>query len=91
MYGSYLRWIGIALALFGFLFFVRRGLKRREGSEMSLQPAWLSDLEREAPARPAPSAPTGRGKSDTQQQVEMMTEQNPEQVAAQVRDWLNND
>lgn len=92
-YGSYLRWVLLIVALIGFLFFVRRGLKRREGDELDLNPSWLSDLEREAPqtaTRPAPGAPV-RSKSDAQQQVEQMAEQDPEQVAAQVRDWLNSD
>lgn len=92
-YGGYIRWVILVLAVLGFLFFIRRGLKRREGEDLDLQPSWLSDLERSSPA-PSPQQPPGapvRSKSPAQQQVEQMAEQDPEQVAAQVRDWLNSD
>jgi flagellar M-ring protein FliF len=91
-YGGYLRWLLLIVAALGFLFFVRRGLQRRESAEIDMEPSWLSDLESQSPSRP-PSSPgmPSRNKSDAQQQVEQMADQDPEQVAAQVRDWINND
>ena len=89
LYGGYIKYAVIALIAIFFLLGVRRGLRRRESTEMPLQPTWLADLEKSA-AQTAVKAPK-RGKASTQQQVEKMIDDDPEQVAMQIKEWMNND
>ena len=85
---------GIVLAALIFLFLMRRGLKRRESELAVPQPRWLREIEASIPlgefelgaGRPVLEAPvSGRpGPPD----VGAVARNQPEQVAAQVNQWL---
>lgn len=89
MYGGYIKYAVVGLLAIIFLLGIRRGLRRRESTEMPLQPTWLADLEKNA-ARTAVQTPK-RGKATTQQQVEKMVDEDPEQVAMQIKEWMNSE
>ena len=92
LYGGYIKYVLIGLALLIFLFLTRRGLKRREGDEINLQPTWLDDLERKSSASAGqPATAPKRSKANAQQQVEAMVDDNPEQIAMQIKEWINNE
>ena len=88
-YGGYIKYVLLGIALLLFLILTRRGLKRREGTELSLKPTWVDDLEKGDTARSA-VAPK-RTKANSQSQVEKMIDDDPEQMAMQVKEWMNNE
>jgi flagellar M-ring protein FliF len=89
------KWIGLALATALFLFFVRRGLKRREREGIAAEPTWLREIERSvpvaeltaAPARTAPD-PIHERRAALKAEAEEIAEKQPEQIALQVSEWL---
>lgn len=91
MYGGYIKYVLVGLALLIFLFLTRRGLKRRESDEIDLQPTWLDDLEKRAATTSGPVTAPKRSKANAQAQVEAMVDENPEQVAMQIKEWINNE
>lgn len=93
----YLKYVALGLGVLLFLFFTRRALKRREEEEIELEPMWLQDLERpQAHAHTAPEPPTlevprvERQKGAAEQQVERLTEEDPAQIAQQIKYWMNS-
>jgi flagellar M-ring protein FliF len=104
---GYAKYALIGIASAAFLFFTTRALRRREREGIDEQPAWLrelelpirlSELERETPARgaeqPQPSLmPTtaNGGAVPVRRQVEQLAENNPDRVAQQVRNWMQED
>ena len=96
-----LKWVGLGLASLVFLFFMTRGLKKREGENLGT-PAWLTTIEEpvslaaleertqpmEAPATITlpPRVPDGN-----LQALDQLMEREPERVAAQVKAWMAED
>ena len=77
-----------------FLFVMRRGLKRREGEEIA-QPVWLREIEGPTPIAELEVAPVRAGlepaaerRATVRTQVEEIVKKEPEQVAAQIGQWL---
>ena len=77
-----------------FLFFVRRGLKRREGEAIGLEPTWLREITE---SRPLAELEAGRAGIDLStdarrqhvaEQVEEIVRRQPETVANQVTQWM---
>jgi flagellar M-ring protein FliF len=97
-----LKWVGLGLASLVFLFFVRRGLKRREGETIA-KPAWLTEIEepvsvaaleqRTQIMEPDPAGITlpARAPDANFAQLDQLMEREPERVAAQVRQWMAED
>jgi len=80
-----------------FLFFATRYLRRKEEEPIAVEPAWLrnlqgpvplAELEREvgAAGQGAPATP-----ATTRQRIEELAASNPEQVASQLRAWMNEE
>jgi flagellar M-ring protein FliF len=94
---SLAKWFGLGLAMLLFLFFVRRGLKRREAEGISPEPTWLREIQRSVPVAELTAAPLPeRPELDPAQarrealrvEAEQIAEKQPEQIAIQVAEWL---
>jgi flagellar M-ring protein FliF len=100
---GYAKYALIALASLAFLFFTTRSLRKRESDTIDHEPVWLrelelpvrlSELERE---NPRPSQPTQvmaaapAGSLPARQQVEQLAESDPDRVAQQLRNWMQED
>jgi flagellar M-ring protein FliF len=104
---GYAKYALIGIASAAFLFFTTRALRRREQESVDEQPVWLrelelpvrlSELEREVPQRPSETpqpalAATGAngGTVPVRRQVEQLATNNPDRVAQQVRNWMQED
>ncbi len=103
---GYAKYALIALASLAFLFFTTRSLRKREQDSIDHEPVWLrelelpvrlSELEREnpRPGRPTeimPAVPVGVGATaPARQQVEQLAESDPDRVAQQLRNWMQED
>ncbi len=97
-----LKWVGLGLGSLLFLFFITRGMKRREGENLGT-PSWLTEIE-EPVSLAALEAQTGAGAPDavtqmlpprvpdaTLHQLDQLMEREPERVAAQVKAWMQED
>jgi flagellar M-ring protein FliF len=96
-----LKWVGLGLASLLFLFFVSRGLRKREGQELA-GPAWLTEIEEpvslaELEQRtqvldgPATITLPPRVPDGSLQALDQLMEREPERVAAQVKQWMAED
>jgi flagellar M-ring protein FliF len=98
-----LKWVGLGLGTLLFLFFVSRGMKRREGENLGT-PSWLTEieepvslatLEARTGAAAAPDAVTQmlppRVPDASLHQLDQLMEREPERVAAQVKAWMAED
>jgi flagellar M-ring protein FliF len=94
-----LKWVGLGLASLIFLFFMMRGMRKREGE--NLTPAWLTtidepvslaqleattSLDHAANAMLPPRVPDA-----SLHQLDQLMEREPERVAAQVKAWMAED
>ena len=95
----------LGLASLLFLFFMRRGLKKREGEELGT-PSWLATIEEpvslaalESGAGAAAAGLPGeatiglppRRPDASLQQLDQLIDREPERVAAQVKQWMAED
>jgi flagellar M-ring protein FliF len=94
-----LKWVGLGLAALIFLFFMTRGLRKREAESLGT-PAWLKEIEEpislaqleqstgviEQPVGLPPRVPDA-----SLHQLDQLMEREPERVAAQVKQWMAND
>jgi flagellar M-ring protein FliF len=96
-----LKWVGLGLGSLLFLFFITRGMKRREGEGLGT-PSWLTEIEEpvslaalEAQTGAVPDAVTQmlppRVPDATLHQLDQLMEREPERVAAQVKAWMAED
>jgi flagellar M-ring protein FliF len=98
-----LKWVGLGLASLLFLFFMTRGLKKREGENLGT-PAWLTTIEEpmslaQLEARTqhnyldtaADSMLPPRVPDTSLHQLDQLMEREPERVAAQVKAWMAED
>ena len=87
------KWVLLVLGALLFLFFVRRGLKRREGEALGLEPTWLREINE---SRPLAELEAGRDinlstearRQHVAEQVEEIVRRQPETVANQVTQWM---
>ena len=97
-----LKWVGLGLASLLFLFFMTRGMRKRETE--NLTPAWLTEIEEPVSlaaleARTSPSYLDGaandmlppRVPDANLHQLDQLMEREPERVAAQVKAWMAED
>jgi flagellar M-ring protein FliF len=98
-----LKWVGLGIASLLFLFFMTRGLKKRESENLGT-PAWLTTIEEpmslaqlEARTQPnyldtaANSMLPPRVPDASLHQLDQLMEREPERVAAQVKAWMAED
>jgi flagellar M-ring protein FliF len=98
-----LKWVGLGLASLLFLFFMTRGLKRRESENLGT-PAWLTtieepvslaQLEARTQANYLDAASSAmlppRVPDASLHQLDQLMEREPERVAAQVKAWMAED
>ena len=87
------KWVALGLATLLFLFFMRRGLKRREGEGVAPEPTWLRELQGSVPlaqleAGTAALEPARERPNALKTQVDEIAKTQPEQIAAQMAAWL---
>jgi flagellar M-ring protein FliF len=98
-----LKWVGLGLASLLFLFFMTRGLRRREGENLGT-PAWLTTIEEPTSLAQLEAQTNGhyldhastamlppRVPDASLHQLDQLMEREPERVAAQVRAWMAED
>ena len=94
-----IKWVAVGLGALLFLLFVSRMLRRRENEQFG-EPTWLRELETprslaslEAERLDEPTQiPTLRSPFNlARKQVEELVDRDPERVASQVRQWMNED
>jgi flagellar M-ring protein FliF len=98
-----LKWVGLGLASLMFLFFMTRGLRKREGENLGT-PAWLTTIDEPMSLAQleARTAPNYLDNASTQMlpprvpdaslhQLDQLMEREPERVAAQVKAWMAED
>src|SRR3954468_5905861 len=94
-----LKWVGIGLAALIFLFFMTRGLRKREAESLGT-PAWLKEieepitlaqLEQSTGVVELPPGLPARVPDASLHQLDQLMEREPERVAAQVKQWMAND
>ena len=98
-----LKWVGLGLAALLFLFFMTRGMRKRESE--NLTPAWLTEIEEPVSlaaleARTTSTDYLDHAASDmlpprvpdaSLHQLDQLMEREPERVAAQVKAWMAED
>jgi flagellar M-ring protein FliF len=96
-----IKWVGLGLATLLFMFFMARGLRKREGEALA-SPSWLHEIEQpvslaelEAPKMPRQEHPTlvlpPRSPDQSAQALEQLMDREPDRVAAQVKQWMSDD
>jgi flagellar M-ring protein FliF len=93
-----LKWVGLGIGALLFLFFMTRGLRKRETESLGT-PAWLKEieepislarLEQSTVAMPPAGLPP-RVPDASLHQLDQLMEREPERVAAQVKQWMAAD
>ena len=98
-----LKWVGLGLAALLFLFFMTRGMRKRESE--NLTPAWLTEIEEPVSLAALEARTTSTDYLDTAasdmlpprvpdaslHQLDQLMEREPERVAAQVKAWMAED
>jgi flagellar M-ring protein FliF len=100
-FAGILKGLGIGIGALLFLFFVTRHLRRREREALGDEPSWLKQLEA---ARPQPAIRERAGDlpptevmppvataDPRRQQLDSIIHQEPERVAAHLRQWITED
>jgi flagellar M-ring protein FliF len=99
-----LKWVGLGLASLLFLFFMTRGLKKREGENLGT-PAWLTTIDEPVSLAQLEAGQAGGAYLDgaatamlpprvpdtSLHQLDQLMEREPERVAAQVKAWMAED
>ncbi len=94
---SYAKWAALGLGLLLLLAFVARALRRREDAPLG-EPTWLREIEVPRPIAALEAMPQAATfelppppVSPQRQQVEDLVADEPERVAQQLREWLEED
>ncbi|HEX6021185.1 MAG TPA: flagellar basal-body MS-ring/collar protein FliF [Solirubrobacter sp.] len=95
-----LKWVGLGLASLLFLFFMVRGMRKREGADLGT-PAWLTEIEEPVSLAQLEARTNGYGLENASSamlpprvpdaslhQLDQLMEREPERVAAQVKAWM---
>src|SRR3954447_3326392 len=99
-----LKWVGLGLASLLFLFFMARGMKKRESENLGT-PAWLTTIDQPVSlaqleagagmpdfvANTSNSMLAPRVPDASLHQLDQLMEREPERVAAQVKAWMAED
>jgi flagellar M-ring protein FliF len=99
-FAGILKAVGLGFGALLFLFFVTRHLRRREREALVDEPSWLRQLEAQKPQLALPDTPTAMtaemmpaiATSDPRrQQLDTIIHDEPERVAAHLRQWITED
>jgi flagellar M-ring protein FliF len=98
-----LKWVGLGLASLLFLFFMTRGMRRREGENLGT-PSWLTEIEEPMTLAQLEQRTSGAALENAAtamlpprlpdaslHQLDQLMEREPERVAAQVKAWMAED
>src|SRR6201991_1878491 len=98
-----LKWVGLGLASLLFLFFMMRGMRKREGENLGT-PAWLTTIEEPTTLAQLEASTSAsyldhassamlppRVPDASLHQLDQLMEREPERVAAQVKAWMAED
>ena len=98
-----LKWVGLGLAALLFLFFMARGMRKRENENLGT-PAWLTEIEEPMSLAQLEARTSGytldhaaaamlppRVPDAHMHQLDQLMEREPERVAAQVKAWMAED
>ena len=98
-----LKWVGLGLASLLFLFFMVRGMKKRENDNLGT-PAWLAEIEEPISLAQLEARTSGYALENAStamlpprvpdanlHQLDQLMEREPERVAAQVKAWMAED
>ena len=98
-----LKWVGLGFASLLFLFFMTRGMRRREGEQIAT-PSWLTSIEEPVSLQALEARTAGYSLDDAAsamlpprvpdaslRQLDQLMEREPERVAAQVKAWMAED
>jgi flagellar M-ring protein FliF len=93
-----LKWVGLGFGALLFLFFMARGLRKREAESLGT-PAWLKEIEEpitlaqleQATSVDQPVGLPPRVPDASLHQLDQLMEREPERVAAQVKQWMAAD
>jgi len=98
-----LKWVGLGLASLFFLFFMTRGMRKRESENLGT-PAWLTTIEEPVSLAQLEAGTAGftldqaatamlppRAPDASMRQLDQLMEREPERVAAQVKAWMAED
>ena len=99
-----LKWVGLGLASLLFLFFMVRGMKKRESENLGT-PAWLTTIDEPVSLAQLEARTSGgyaldgaanamlppRVPDANLHQLDQLMEREPERVAAQVKAWMAED
>ncbi|MFN0154597.1 MAG: flagellar basal-body MS-ring/collar protein FliF, partial [Gaiella sp.] len=89
------RYVGVGLGTIIFLFVIRRGLKRREGEALGPEPTWLREITEAQSLGQLESSvqrqldPAVAKRDEFGNQVDEIVRRQPDQVAIQVKQWMN--
>jgi flagellar M-ring protein FliF len=99
-FAGILKGVGVGFGALLFLFFVTRHLRRREREALADEPSWLKQLEAQKPTLALPERPgdvvpevmPAIATSDPRrQQLDNIIHDEPERVAAHLRQWITED
>jgi flagellar M-ring protein FliF len=102
-FAGILKGLGIGIGALLFLFFVTRHLRRREREALADEPSWLKALEAQRPQLQLPDIPQQHSMSaemgdvrvatadPRRQQLDTIIHEEPERVAAHLRQWITED
>jgi flagellar M-ring protein FliF len=100
-FSGILKGVGIGLGALLFLFFVTRHLRKRERGELIDEPSWLKSLEAAQPKQlmPMPEFSHEAAATDVmiatddprRRQLDTIIHDEPERVAAHLRQWITED
>src|SRR4051794_7862267 len=98
-----LKWVGLGLGSLLFLFFMTRGMRKREGENLGT-PSWLTEIEEPMTLAQLEQQTAGtaleqasttmlppRVPDASLHQLDQLMEREPERVAAQVKAWMAED
>ena len=98
-----LKWVGLGLASLLFLFFMVRGMRKREAENLGT-PGWLTEIEEPMSLAQLEARTAGAGLENAAtamlpprvadaslHQLDQLMEREPERVAAQVKQWMAED
>jgi flagellar M-ring protein FliF len=99
-FSGILKGVGIGLGALLFLFFVTRHLRRRERGELIDEPSWLKSLEAAQPKQLMPMPEFAESQATDvviatddprRRQLDNIIHDEPERVAAHLRQWITED
>jgi flagellar M-ring protein FliF len=90
------KYVALGLGAVLFLFFMRRGLKKRETEDLGAQPTWLREIETSVPLSQLEAGPNlalaavNDRRAQEQAELEEIVRAQPQRIATQVGQWMKD-